>query len=271
MMLAHVIQAEWIKIRSTRAVYWTTGLVVVFSVAFAAFMGWATGMAYQLAVDDGNMEIAAVNAEAMNVSSALSGLSVFGVMIIMIQGALLVTGEYGNNTAKSNALAIPKRWQVPVAKFLVYGIIAAVATVIAGLLSVLMSRWVAGTQVDDAGVLEGISMSADDAWLVMARMVIYSLGGVAVAIGVAYLLRRTAGAMAVVLLWPLVLEEVPGMFPRVEEWVPQYMPFNNMIAAVNLNDVANAPWGQTGSIIYFLAICAAVFIAGVLLLRRRDA
>lgn len=270
-MLAHTVNAEWIKIRTTRAVYWTTALIVIFSVAFGAFMGWANGMSYQMFLDDGEAEAAAANAAALNVPSALLGLQLFGVMIIMIQSALLVTGEYGNNTAKSNALAVPKRWHLPVAKFLVYGVLATVVTVVSGLLSVVATRWVAGTQVDDDDVLSGIAMSADDAWMVMGRMLIYSLGAAALAIGAAYLLRRTAGAIAVVLLWVLVLEEIPGMFPRVDEWVPQYMPFNNITSAVNLNDVANAPWGQVGSVIYFVVICVAVFIAGVIALRRRDA
>ncbi|AHW65196.1 ABC-type transporter, permease subunit [Corynebacterium glyciniphilum AJ 3170] len=270
-MLAHAINAEWIKIRTTKAVYWTSALIVVFSVAFGAFMGWANATSYQMFVDDGDLETAAINAGALDVAGALMGLQVFGVMIILIQSALLVTGEYGNNTAKSSVLAVPKRWQLPVAKFIVYGVIAAIVTLISAVLSVLVTKWVAGLQIDDEAVLSNISLSADDAWTVMLRMVIYSLGAVALAIGIGYLLRKTAGAMAVLLLWVLVLEEIPGMFPRVKEWVPQYMPFKNIGGAVNLNDVANAPWGQAGSVIYFAVICLVIFIIGTVTLRRRDA
>ncbi|MDN5683612.1 ABC transporter permease [Corynebacterium glyciniphilum] len=270
-MLAHAINAEWIKIRTTKAVYWTSALIVVFSVAFGAFMGWANAMNYNMAVDDNNAELASISADGLSVASALLGLQLFGVMIILIQSALLVTGEYGNNTAKSNALAVPKRWQLPVAKFIVYGIIAAAITVISSVLSVIVTKWAAGTQIDDNAVLSNISLSADDAWTVILRMVIYSLGAVALAIGVAYLLRKTAGAMAVLLLWVLVLEELPGMIPKAKEWIPQYLPFKNIGNAVNLDDLANAPWGQTGSVIYFAVICLVIFILGTVVLRRRDA
>ncbi|MEY8565809.1 ABC transporter permease [Corynebacterium sp.] len=270
-MLAHAINAEWIKIRTTKAVYWTSALIIVFSVAFAAFLSWANAMSYQMFVDDGDLETAAINAQALNVAGALMGLQMFGVMIILIQSALLVTGEYGNSTAKSNALAVPKRWQLPVAKFIVYGVIAAVITLLSAVLSVLTSRWIAGLQIDDDAILSNISFSADDAWTVILRMVVYAVGAVALAIGVAYLLRKTAGAMAVLLLWVLVLEEVPGMFPKVKEWVPQYLPFKNIGSAVNLNDVANAPWGQTGSVIFFLVVCLVIFVVGTVTLRRRDA
>jgi ABC-2 type transport system permease protein len=270
-MLAHAINAEWIKIRTTTAVYWTSALIIVFSVAFAAFLSWANAMSYQMFIDDGNLEAAAANAQGLNVAGALLGLQLFGVMIILIQGALLVTGEYGNNTAKSNALAVPKRWQLPVAKFIVYGVIAAVTTLIAAVLSVLVSRWIAGTQIDDDTILSGISLSADDAWTVILRMAVYAVGAVALAIGVAYMVRRTAGAMAVLLLWVLVLEDIVGMIPKVDQWIPQYLPFKNIGGAVNLSDVANAPWGQTGSVIYFAVVCLVVFAVGTVTLRRRDA
>ncbi|MEJ6550041.1 ABC transporter permease [Corynebacterium sp. USCH3] len=270
-MLAHAVNAEWIKIRTTKAVYWTSALIVVFSVAFGAFLGWANAMSYRTSVEDNNAELAAVSAEGLTFSSALLGLQLFGVMIILIQGALLVTGEYGNNTAKSNALAVPKRWQLPVAKFIVYGVIAAVVTLVSAVLSVLVTRWAAGTQIDDEAILSAISLSADDSWTVILRMVVYALGAVALSIGVAYLLRRTAGAMAVLLLWVLVLEEIPGMIPKADDWVPQYLPFKNIGAAVNLNDLANAPWGQTGSVIYFAVVCLVIFVIGTVTLRRRDA
>lgn len=270
-MLAHAINAEWIKIRTTKAVYWTSALIIVFSVAFGAFMGWANGMNYKLAVDDNNAELMALSVDGFDVPNALMGMQAFGVMIILIQGVLLVTGEYGNNTAKSNVLAVPKRWQLPVAKFVVYGVIAAVATLIASVFSVVVTKWAAGTQVDDDAVLSGISLSADDAWMVILRMVIYAFGAVALAIGVAYLLRRTAGAMAVVLLWVLVLEDIVAMIPKAQDWIPQYLPFKNMNSAVNLDDLANAPWGQTGSVIYFAVICLVIFILGTVVLRRRDA
>ena len=116
-----------------------------------------------------------------------------------------------------------------------------------------------------------MSMSADDAWNVVARMTLFSVLGVGLAIGVAYLLRHTAGAMAVVLLWSLVLEDLVNFIPKVSDEIYPYMPFLNMRSAVNLNDVNNAAWGQGGSMIYFAAIALVVFLAGLVALRRRDA
>ena len=270
-MLLNTIRSEWLKIRSTKSVYWTTVLVAVIVWGLGAIMAWASGFSLQTALDDGEMDVVASMVETMSVSGAIFAFPVFGLMIILIQAVLLVTGEYGNGTAKSNVLAAPKRWQLPVAKWIVYGLIAAVVTVIVSVVSVYLYKWVAGLQIEDTSVLDGMSMSADDAWNVVARMTLFSVLGVGLAIGVAYLLRHTAGAMAVVLLWSLVLEDLVNFIPKVSDEIYPFMPFLNMRSAVNLNDVNNAAWGQGGSMIYFAAIALVVFLAGLVALRRRDA
>ncbi|HIW91967.1 MAG TPA: ABC transporter permease [Candidatus Corynebacterium avicola] len=270
-MLVNTIKSEWIKLRSTKAVYWTTALIVFFSLGFSALIASANGSVYQSAVNDNDAELAAQNLSGLTVTSMVGGIQSFGLMIILIQAVLVVTGEYGNGTAKPNVLAAPKRWQLPVAKWIVYGVIAAVIAVVTTIASIFFGKWLAGMQIDDTSVLDDLSMSADGAWTVVLRMALYAIFAVALAIGVSYLVRRTAGAMALVLLWVLVLEGVPSMIPKISDWLPQYMPFANIDSAVTLSEVDGAPWGEIGSVVYFAAICVVLFIAGVVALRRRDA
>ncbi|MGO1949927.1 MAG: ABC transporter permease subunit [Mycobacteriaceae bacterium] len=270
-MLLNTIRAEWIKIRTTKGVYWTTALIFVVALSLSAFMAWGNAFSYKQFTEDGDPELAAASAEALNLVNVMFGMQLFGLMIILIQSVLLVTGEYGNGTAKSSALAAPKRWQLPVAKWIVYGALTVVVTLVTSIACIYFGRWIAGTQIDESVILDRMSLSADDAWTIILRMVIYTLFGVGLAIGVAYMLRRTAGAMAVVLLWVLVLEDIIGMIPKIQDWIPQYLPFKNMNAAFSMSDLDNAPWGQTGSVVYFIAVCLVIFIAGVVTLRRRDA
>ena len=44
-----------------------------------------------------------------------------------------------------------------------------------------------------------------------------------------------------------------------------------MDAAVSGTDIADAPWGHAGSLIYFIAWAVVIFVAGVIVLRKRDA
>jgi ABC-2 type transport system permease protein len=270
-MLLNTINSEWLKIRSTKSVYWTTALVALIVWGLGLIMGWASGMSLQQAIDDNDMGGAASMVDSMNVSGAIFAFPIFGLMIILIQAVLLVTGEYGNGTAKSNVLAAPKRWQLPVAKWIVYGVISAVITVVVSVIGIYLYKWIAGLQLEDTSVLDEVSMSADGAWTVVLRMTLFSVLGVGLAIGVAYLARRTAGAMAIVLLWSLVLEDLVNLIPKVNDKIYPYMPFWNMRNAVDLVDVPDAAWGQGGSMIYFALVCFVIFIAGLVALRRRDA
>lgn len=272
-MLLNTINAEWIKMRSTRSFYWTTALIVLFAVGWSLLMGFANGYAWQDAVDSGNAEdLASLGdpADLFDVSTAVSGLQLFGIMIVIIQAVILVTGEYGNGTAKLSALAAPRRWQLPVAKSLVYGVIVAVLFLIMSVVSVWLTALTATAQVEDSSITGELSMSADGAWSVVLLMVLASVLIVMVSVGVGYLLRRTAGAVALLLLWVLLLEDLVGMIPKVGDWVTPYLPFKNMNAAISQSALADAPWGVGGSVVYFVVFSVIVFGAGVIVLRKRD-
>lgn len=271
-MLAHTVNAEWIKLRTTKGVYWTSALVVLLSVGLSVFIGWANAMATQSAIDDKDMTFLADAGDLFTFSGGQAGLLSFGSMVIMIQAVLTVTGDYGNSTAKLSVLATPARWQLAVAKFIVYGAVAVVVALVATVLSSVLTRAVAAGQLDDSSVLDGLSLSADDAWKTIGLILIYVLGAVALCIGVGFLVRRTAGAMAIVLLWVLVLEDLTSFLPdSVDKYITPYMPFKNISAAISGTDLADAPWSQGGSLIYFVVVCLVIFGAGIFALRKRDA
>lgn len=272
-MLLNTVNAEWIKLRSTKSFYWTTALIVLFSVGWALLMGFANGYTWQHALDDKDAEQMAALGDPENlfsVPTAVSGLQLFGIMIVVIQAVITVTGEYGNGTAKLSALAAPKRWQIPVAKTAVYGVIVAVLFFVLTLVSIWLMTLTATAQIEDTSVLDHLSLSADGAWSVVLLMVLASVLIVAVSVGIGYLLRRTAGAVALLLLWILLLEDLIGMIPKVGDWVTPYLPFKNMNAALMQEALSDAPWGIGGSVVYFVVFSVVVFVAGLVVLRRRD-
>jgi ABC-2 type transport system permease protein len=271
-MLLNTINAEWIKLRSTKGVYWTSALVLLLSVGLSAFIGWANGLAVQSAIDDKDTSFLADLGDMFTFSGGQAGLLSFGSMVIMIQAVLIVTGDYGNSTVKLSVLSAPRRWQLAVAKFIVYGIISAVLAVVAAVVSAVLTHALAAGQLDDSSMADGLALSADDAWKTIGLIVVYVLGAVALCIGVGFLVRRTAGAMAIVLLWVLVLEDLTTLIPHtVGKFITPYMPFKNISSAISGSDLEDAPWGQGGSLIYFVVVCVVIFAAGVVALRRRDA
>ncbi|AEI08517.1 ABC transport system permease protein [Corynebacterium resistens DSM 45100] len=270
--MLNVINSEWIKLRTTKSLAWTTGLVLFFSLGMALLMGGMTG--YSLANDPGvkkDPELYAILASGISVDSAINGLTLIGMMIIIIQAVMFVTGEYGSNVSKPTLLATPKRVPVPFAKLLVYGVFATVLTFITSLLSVVAMRWAVGWNLDNPQLMEQLDFNGD-AWTIIGRLCLKVFLVVALSIGVGYLLRHTAGSIALLLLWPLLVEGLlVSLLPKIKDWLPPYMPFNNIDEAISLREVVDAPWGQIGSIIYFAAWAVAIFVAGVIVLQRRDA
>ena len=272
----NLIKSEWLKLSTTKAVWWTSGLILFFAVAFAALNGVGAGLIYQSATEgDGPADVAGVvdAKSALDATGALGGMLVFGMMIIIIQAVLNVTNEYANGTAKNTLLATPTRLPVPFAKVLVYGVLAMVLTFISAVLSVWTNKFAASRIItNNDTLLEVASFGADGLWTAIGRLVLYALLSVVISTGVGYLLRSTAASIAALLLWKLVVESaVVPLVPKIRDWLPPYMPFNNIDMATMMMDTPDAPWGQVGSILYFAAFCVIFFIAGLIALKKRDA
>ena len=93
-------------------------------------------------------------------------------------------------------------------------------------------------------------------------------------VGVAALLRHSAGAVAVLLLWPLLVEPMLGNLPSIGSEVGPYLPFANVFRFIDVQWLYPAyamPWGEVGSLLYFMAVVAVVYVAAIVVVNRRDA
>ena len=76
------------------------------------------------------------------------------------------------------------------------------------------------------------------------------------------------------LLWPLVVEPMLGNLPSVGTEVGPYLPFANAFLFTRVPWLFPAyamPWGELGSLVYFAAVVAVVFVAAIVVVNRRDA
>lgn len=89
--------------------------------------------------------------------------------------------------------------------------------------------------------------------------------------GIALLLRQTAGAVTLVLMWYLALEGVIRMLPEWGNRIADYMPFENLNAFATNMDRLDVPWDAAGSGLYFAAWAVVIWGLGVLALQKRDA
>lgn len=252
MSAAAVLAAERIKLSTTRSVLWSALAAAVLSLGLAAIQGWT-----------------AYGTAALPPEKAALGVVVFGVPVLMILASMTVTGEYRSGMIRTTFLATPGRTSVLVAKAVVAAVFSGVygAAMVIG--SMLVARLVANPVVGSQ-----LSVARADSWWLVGAVALYAVLAAVLGVAVGALLRFAAGAVAVLLLWPLVAEPILGNTPSIATEVGPYLPFGNMFRFLDVSWLYPSyvmPWGEVGSMCYFVAVVAAVFVAAVVVVNRRDA
>lgn len=192
---------------------------------------------------------------AMQPRTAPLTVVAFGVPVLMVVAALTVTGEYRTRMIATTFLAIPARSVVLCAK----ATVAAVFCAVSAALMVIGSHLVAG---------EPLTVRT------AAAIALYAALAAVLGVGVGALLRHSAGAVSVLLLWPLLVETLVGNLPGRGAQVGPYLPFANMFRFLDVQWLFPGyawHWGPLGSLAYFAVLVAAVFGAAVVVVTRRDA
>ena len=117
-------------------------------------------------------------------------------------------------------------------------------------------------------------MSLPAVWRVAGAVALYAALAAVLGVAVGALLRAGPGAVAVLLLWPLVVEPMAANLPDVGTAVGPYLPFGNIFIFTEipwLYPFYAMPWGPLGSLVYFAMTVAAVFAAALVALNTRDA
>ena len=184
----------------------------------------------------------------------------------MILAALTVTGEYRSGMMiRTTFMATPNRTLVLVAKASVAAAFSAAYAAVMTVAAVVVGRMMAPPLV-------GSHLSfVDQTWRLIGAITLYAALTAVLGVGVAALLRHSAGAVAVLLLWPLLVEPMLGNLPSVGSEVGPYLPFANAFRFIDVQWLYPAfamPWGVVGSLLYFVAVVAVVYAAAIVVVNR---
>ena len=117
----------------------------------------------------------------------------------------------------------------------------------------------------------GLTLSTSDDWRVIYSVPIFALLCVVLAVAVGALLRQSAGAIALLLLWPLLIESLFNLFGSFGRNVMPFLPFANAYPFLGVTQNVDFHWGPWGSLVYFTAFVAVVFAASLYVVNKRDA
>ncbi|GAA5044994.1 ABC transporter permease [Nocardia callitridis] len=252
-----VLAAERIKLTSTRSPWWCSAVVVVLAIGLAALFA---AVARGTAGSEGSPDL--------TVDFATSGVTGFGVMVLMIMATLTVTSEYRFGIIRTTFQATPNRSKVVATKALLVGVYAAALTLVLALVAYAVAKAIGGE-----AATASMDLSNSDSVRAIYAVPIYAFLGVVLAVGVGVLVRQSAAAITLIVLWPLLIESLLGAFGSFGRNVTPFLPFANISRFYSTSSTmaGNWHWGPWGSLLYFAAFVAIVFGAALVVLNQRDA
>jgi len=252
-----VITSEWIKLRSLRS----TLLSLLAAVACTVGLG---------------ILISALRANDINSNGFRPGpgfdptlVSLRGIYLaqlpIGVLGVLMITGEYTTGMIRATLSAVPRRLPVLWAKALVFAVVVFVVMGIASLLAFEGGQ----SMLSGAGIHVGLS-SPGAARAVLGGALYLTVVGL-LGVGLGFLVRNTAGAIAtlfgLLLVLPAVVNALPSsLYNDIFRYLP--MPAGTQAMTTVRDPTLLSPWAGIG--VFALYAVGAVG-AGAVMLRRRDA
>jgi len=246
------LRSEWLKVRTLRVHLLLAVFAVLLPLAVTALF---TGLASD-AESIGGDDLVAIMGAGMVIS----------LMLVGVSSLLAVSAEYGYNTVRVTYAATPRRWKVIGAKTVVNSVVATVTMLIA-----IIVTWLAGSTIVSQRGGEVALSDGEDLGLTLAAMVIVGLVFAWFGTGLGMLIRNSALGVTLLVLWPLLLENVISLvatlanFEQIVRWLPLQTAIGAMTTAAS--DALSWPW----SVIWPLGCGAFLIGAGLLVDTRRDA
>ncbi|MGH3933316.1 MAG: ABC transporter permease subunit [Pseudonocardiaceae bacterium] len=254
-----LLAVERIKFFSTRSPWWCIALILAVGIGLAAFLSSVSGDEFLISV-----------------ASSQAGLGL-GSFIALVLAAIAITGEYRFGTIRATFAAVPNRTAVLLAKTVVVAVFLGLVG-----LATAFAAWGMAYLIDGSS-----AMVIDTAgeWRAVAGEGLLYAGYAVIAIGVGLLLRQTAGAISLLLVWALLVEIaiVPILDNTRGLNISRWLPFANAGNFITAGDAAatgaaqgapvivypfGGPWGSFG---YFAVVAVAVLVLGIVVANRRDA
>lgn len=251
-----LLAVERIKLFTTRSPLWCTLIALAVTIGFAALMA---------GVD---------SAGQVTIASTQYGYNL-GLVVVMVMAALAITTEYRFNTIKATFQAIPNRIAALTAKTAVVALAAGGIGLAAAFGSVAVAKLIRPAA--------NLALDTPFEWRAVAGVgLVYAIAAI-IAVSVGSIIRHSAGAIAVLLIYTQLVESLVRLIPdagqEIQKWMPFYVANRFLTGNPDLtarridegpppSDAALSPWW---ALAYFTGIALVLLITALLVTNKRDA
>lgn len=247
--MRNAIRSEWIKLRTARSNLVLLLLAAAVPVAFTILI---TATVRSSDVEDQD-----------RFSLLLAGVTI-GYLLTAVLGVLVIGQEFRHTTIRVTFTAEPRRTRVMAAKALVVAATALGVGVIATVFS-----YAIGNAIMTSRGLDLTLPGSTQARALVGSVLLFALYGL-VGLGVGSIIRATAGAITLVVVWPLIVESIiKGLLPKIGKW----LPFNAGSQLTSTDTTINSSEAlspRAGGLV-FLIFALVLLAVGTALVSRRDA
>lgn len=251
-----VLRSEWTKLRSVRSTYWTVLAAIALGIGLGCAISAGNASQYK------NMSFAdriTFDPTALSTAGLFFAQLALGVLAIMA-----MSSEYSTGTIRTTVAAVPQRGYVLLAKSLLVAVLStALAIGIAFsaffICETIFSNYGIHVSIHHPGTLRAVV----GAGLYIGVLTLFALG-------LATIIRHTAGAItalvAIVFIIPIVSNLLPDSW---QQHFSRYLPANAGSSITETIQITGnlSPWH---GFIVFVAWAVASVGVGWYLLRRRD-
>lgn len=250
--MLHLMKSEFIKLRTLRSTLTATIVLIIFPVAVTVLSA-----------------MFAKNPDETMVIKVLVNTGIVSLLLCGVLGVFAIAQEYSQGTIRITFAATPMRMKVFAAKALVISLWVAVSVAVLEGVGLIGANYALHSRGFDFGVMYQATPGINSAWQVLfafgAVCILFALVGFALGA----LLRSSPGAIATLILVPLLVEGIVTglLIAAFDIDISRRTPFTAAIRAVQVEPDA-ARWGLVG---YFSIWCLVITVIAALLMKRRDA
>ncbi len=250
-----VLRAEWTKVRTVR-VHW---ILVIVAMAFPTVVAALVG------TFNPNPQWV----YSRDLVDIVSGVGVVSLLLLASLWVINLTSEYSHGTIRVTYAAVPARWKVLLAK----ATVGTLVTLVVMSVTFWLAWFVGSTILNGRGASIRLGDQGVDAGGVFVSLLALAVIVSWFALGLGAIIRNSPASVVVVLLWPLLIENLVALALTLAgvESASKWMPYQSAIQAVSSADPSPDVLGRPEAQLYFGAVALGLLLIGGLLDRRRDA